>query len=248
MTSNPITRIGTSGWHYAHWRGAFYPQALSSQGWLAYYAQRLSTVELNSSFYRLPSANAIEGWLAQVGSEFQFAVKASRYITHMKRLKDPQQTLPPFLERLALFDGFLGPILFQLPRGLAPDVPRLRRFLSALGRDYRYAFEFRDERWWTNEIFDLLADYQAGFCLFELAGQQPPKAVTTDLVYVRLHGPGDAYQGCYSPGRLRQWAERLQKWRTEGHATYCFFDNDEQGFAVQNALELQRLLIDSGAG
>ncbi len=232
--------IGTSGWVYPHWRGAFYPDALPEPEWLGYYARRLASVEVNRGFYRLPTRAQFAAWRDQTPEDFLFAVKASRYITHMKKLKDPGQTLPPLLEAVAGLGGKLGPLLFQLPPRWRLDVGRLRAFLAALPDRLRVAFEFRDPSWHTGAVLDLLAEHGAAYCVHDLAGFRSPRAVTADFVYVRLHGPGEAYCGRYGAEALAGWADWLGRQTVEAACVY--FDNDQAGYAVRDALALRAML------
>ena len=231
--------IGTSGWNYKHWKGSFYPEDLSSGEWLNFYAKQLHTVEINNTFYRLPEKKILAKWLDTVSPQFIFAVKASRYITHMKKLKDSVQGLENFLPRIKALRDKLGPILFQLPPHWHFNLERLKSFLQALPREFRYTFEFRDSTWWRKEVYDTLTKHEAAFCIFELAEQLSPKQITTDFVYVRLHGPENAYQGKYDNQDLAGWAGAFSSWEKQGKQIYCYFDNDEKGYAAQNALTLQ---------
>lgn len=235
--------IGTSGWHYNHWRGKFYPCALPASTWLRYYAQQLASVEVNNSFYHLLDADTVRVWRRHVGAEFVFAVKGSRYITHNKKLKDPKPALQRFFAPLRPFGRALGPIVFQLPPHWRVNSERLAQFLRALPRRRRYAFEFRHESWNCDEVHALLRRYNAAYCIYELAGVRTPLTVTADFVYVRLHGPGEKkYQGCYSPARLRAWARRIRTWRAAGRDVYIYFDNDQNAYAAANAAALRRYL------
>jgi uncharacterized protein YecE (DUF72 family) len=239
----PNLHLGTSGWHYDHWRGPFYPPDLPKTRWLSYYAQRLACVEVNNSFYRFPSPKAIRGWLDAVPPGFRFALKASRYITHRKKLKDCREPLWRFLDQCALFGDRRGPILFQLPPRWRVNADRLAAFLDLLPPDLQCAFELRGPSWHTQAVYDLLAAHRSAFCQFEIAGLRTPHLVTADLVYVRLHGPGeDAYRGSYSDEILAGWAGRILHWLDEGREVWLFFDNDEAGYAVQDALGLSELL------
>jgi len=206
MKGREHIHIGTSGWHYDHWRNVFYPQGLSKGSFLQYYAGRLSTAEINNSFYRLPSTRALINWRDTVPDGFVFAVKASRYITHMKKLKDPEKPIATFINTVKVMGDKLGPILFQLPPRWRFNQERLEGFLASLPTDYRYAFEFRDTSWFNDKTRCLLAENRAAFCIYELSGNQSPKDVTADFVYVRLHGPAGAYQGKYDKGALSGWA------------------------------------------
>ena len=234
--------IGTSGWHYGHWRGPFYPDGLGAEGFLAYYAERFHTVEINNSFYQLPSESTLGKWRDAVPQGFVFAVKGSRFITHMKKLKDPALSLAPFLARVAGLGEKLGPILFQLPPRWRFNPARLAGFLAALPGAYRYTLELRDQSWINDHALDLLARHRAAFCIYELAGYRSPLEVTADFVYIRLHGPGGPYQGQYDDETLAGWAGAIAAWSRQGREVFCYFDNDEAGYAAQDAWRLQDLL------
>jgi uncharacterized protein YecE (DUF72 family) len=235
-------RIGTSGWHYAHWIGRFYPAGTAAGAMLALYAETFDTVEVNNTFYRLATPEAVAEWRATVPDGFLFAVKGSRYLTHMKKLKDPEIGLDRFLASVSGLGDALGPIVFQLPPRWHVNRSRLETFLLALPRDQRFAFEFRDPTWHTDEVADLLRAHRAAFCIFDIAGFQSPFVVTADFVYVRLHGPdARAYHGSYSPAQLRTWADRIRAWREEGRDVYVYFDND-LGDAVENARRLAKMV------
>lgn len=234
--------IGTSGWSYAHWRKTFYPPDLAGEEWLNFYAARFRTVEINSSFYHLPDAKTLRRWRDAVPAGFLFTVKASRYITHMKKLTDPKGGVSLLLKRMRALGDELGPILFQLPPRWRFNPQRLTAFLATLSGEFRYAFEFRDPSWLNNQTYDLLSRHAAAFCIYELGGFLSPKKVTTDIVYLRLHGPGAAYQGCYDARSLSGWAGALSSWATQGRRIHCYFDNDQAGYAAQNAQRLQAML------
>jgi uncharacterized protein YecE (DUF72 family) len=235
-------RIGTAGWSYDHWVGPFYPAGLPARARLAYYARHLDSAEVNSAFYRLPSESTLEAWRETVPGDFRFAVKASRYITHMKKLKDPRGSLRTFLERIGLLRDRLGPVLFQLPPRWRFDAGRLEAFLADLGTGQRCAFELRDPSWINERTLALLARVNAAFCIYELDGFRSPAHVTADFVYVRLHGPDGAYRGSYDPETLSGWAAAVSAWCADGLDVYCYFDNDEAGHAVGNAMTLRSML------
>jgi uncharacterized protein YecE (DUF72 family) len=239
MKSARRVHIGTSGWSYAHWQGAFYPQGLPAKEWLSYYARQLSSVEINASFYKLPSLDVLAQWRDSVPSGFVFAVKASRYITHLKKLNEPRRSLHTFLGRVAVLGDKLGPILFQLPPHWHVNVERLAAFLKALPEDYRYVMEFRDPTWLVPRVYELLAEHNVAFCIFDLNGALSPLEVSADFVYVRLHGPDDPYQGQYGDCALASWADAFKRWRRGGREVYCYFDNDEAAYAPRDALRLQ---------
>lgn len=232
--------IGTSGWHYPHWIGPFYPAGMTSDEFLPYYVRHFSTVELNTTFYHLPLPTTIKHWDRLTPETFRFACKGNRFITHMKKLKNPQAGLSRFFEAVLVLEHKLGPILFQLPPHWKMNASRLEAFLKALHRPFRYAFEFRDGSWFDSKIYQLLTDRNAAFCVYHLAGQQSPEIVTADFMYVRLHGPDGPYQGNYSDAMLHTWADKCQRWSGEGKDVYCYFDNDEGGYAPLNALALKQ--------
>ena len=242
MKAKNKVHIGTSGWHYKHWKGPFYPEEMDESEFLDFYANRFRTVEINNSFYNLPEAKTLRQWRDTVPEKFIFSVKASRYITHMKKLKDPKKSLSTLLKRLKSLGDKMGPILFQLPPKWNVNAERLKSFLDTLPEENRYAFEFRDKSWFQQEIYETLAEYKAAFCIYELAGTVSPLEVTTDFVYIRLHGPGDAYEGSYRKKTLRDWAGNISKWMQDGKTVYCYFDNDQAGYAPKNSLRLQEIV------
>ncbi|HEY3972558.1 MAG TPA: DUF72 domain-containing protein [Candidatus Sulfotelmatobacter sp.] len=240
-------RIGTSGFHYKHWKGPFYPQTLRESAMLEFYTRHFDTVELNNSFYRLPTAAAFEAWREATPENFLFAVKASRFITHNKKLKDPENALDNLLPRAAHLGHKLGPILFQLPPKWRINPERLQNLLAILPTDLRYAFEFREASWITEEIFSTLGKFNAALCIYQLAGYQSPLAITADFTYVRLHGPESGkYQGSYSEQQLSQWARQIEAWAKELRAVYFYFDNDQAGFAAANAMRLREMVLGRG--
>jgi uncharacterized protein YecE (DUF72 family) len=236
--------IGTSGWHYMHWRGPYYPEKFPTATMLSFYMADFDSVEINNSFYRLPTVNALQTWHDTTPAAFCFAVKASRFLTHMKKLKDPEEGFRRFFPLVEILGDKLGPILFQLPPRWACNASRLEAFLSALPSEHRYTFELRDPSWHIPEVYALLEKYNAAFCIFELAGFQSPLHVTADFAYVRLHGPGKKYQGDYSRRTLSAWAKRIRAWAGHLSGVYVYFDNDQDGYAVKNAKELKRLVKD----
>jgi len=231
--------IGTSGYHYKHWRNIFYPAGTKPAEYLNYYLRYFSTVEINNSFYRLPTYETFASWRNSVPADFVFAVKASRFITHMKKLKDPQTSLRNFLQNVTALEEKLGPILFQLPPRWSCDLTRFRQFLQALPPGFLYTFEFRDHSWYQEPVYDLLRQYQAAFCIYDLEQHLSPVEVTAHFVYIRLHGPVGKYNGRYSDEVLHNWATSAVNWIREGKGVYIYFDNDIGGHAVVDA---QRLL------
>lgn len=234
--------IGTSGWSYPHWKGPFYPPDLANDNFLEFYARHFKTVEINNSFYHLPDEKTLVQWRDKTPEDFIFTAKASRYITHMKKLKDPKESLANFLDRIEVLGEKLGPILFQLPPNWHFNEERLNAFLDALSDHHRYAFEFRDPSWFNERTYAILKSHQAAFCIYDLNGRLSPKEITSDFVYIRLHGPNGPYRGCYGTGALTDWAGAYSAWAALGKEIYCYFDNDEAGYAAQNAQRLQSML------
>ena len=208
-----------------------------------FYSRHFNTVEINNSFYRLPTATTFDTWRESSPRNFVYAVKASRFITHMKKLKDPKKSSEKFFLVADRLEKKLGPILFQLPPRWKLNIDRLKEFLEALPGEHRYAFEFRDDSWVVPEVFQLLRKYQAAFCIHDFAEMKMPNEVTADFAYIRFHGPTSAkYWGSYSRAELRTWAKRIDEWRKELSAVYVYFNNDPEGAAVKNALMLKELV------
>ena len=236
-------RIGTSGWHYKHWIGRYYPQSIRPGEMLAHYLRDFDTVELNNTFYHLPKEESFDAWRDSTPPGFLFAVKGSRFITHMIKLKDAGRGLQNFLPRTERLGDKLGPILWQLPPRWNVNLERLEEFLARLPREHRYAFELRNPTWMSDAVFEVLRKYNTAFCIYELAGYQSPIELTADWTYIRLHGPTQfKYQGSYSDGQLAVWADRIRDWSRKLDAIYLYFDNDDSAFAVNNALTLKQLV------
>ena len=235
-------RVGTSGWVYTHWRGAFYPPDLPQTGWFTHYAKEFDTVEINYSFYRLPSEEAFDRWREQAPERFVYAVKANRYITHLKKLKDAAEPLARFLARVRRLEGKLGPILWQLPPNWRANLERLETFAALLPPDLTHVFEFRDSRWFIAPLRRLLEQHGLALCIFDMPGLPCPVWVTGDVVYLRFHGSGMVYGGRYGREGLHPWAVRISEWLREGRQVYAYFNNDAFGFAVEDARELRSLV------
>ena len=235
--------IGTSGWGYKHWKGNFYPEDIPQKDWLQFYISKgFCTVELNSPFYHLPKKSTYEKWRNSVPEDFIFSVKASRYITHIKKLYEAKESVEKFFDSAVELKSNLGPVLFQLPPGWKFDKDRLQNFLKDLPVKNRYTFEFRNDTWWNDETLGLLKDNNIAFCIYELGGTITPKEITADFVYIRLHGPGSKYQGDYDKKTLSEWANSFTGWKNDGKDIFCYFDNDQKGYAAKNALELNELI------
>lgn len=233
--------IGTSGWSYTHWKENFYPSKLPPNQWLNFYANVFSTVEVNSTFYHAPLQTTTEKWFNEVPKNFRFAIKASQYITHWKRLNECSDSLDFFYKSIKNLQPKAGPILFQLPPSFQINQERLESFISLLKDDYRYTFEFRHKTWFTNEIYKLLSKNKIALCITDLNGKLTPEEITADFIYLRLHGPHKAYQGSYGPVKLKAWKKKIDNWIKSRKEVYCFFDNDEKGYAIQDAKFLLEL-------
>lgn len=234
--------IGTSGWNYRHWVGRFYPAHLPQNEWLSFYAKHFDTVEINNTFYHLPKIKTFNTWRETVPKNFLFALKASRFITHMKKLTAPKTSSKKLFNRMRRLEETLGPVLFQLPPGWSRNDERLARFLASLPTGHQYVFEFRDVSWLTQDIYDLLRKYNAAFCIHDFRGERTPKELTADFTYVRMHGPHRAaYSGSYPMRTLKDWAERIHEWQNQLTDVYVYFNNDAEGSAIQNALTLREL-------
>ncbi|HEY6260369.1 MAG TPA: DUF72 domain-containing protein, partial [Nitrospiraceae bacterium] len=222
--------------------GPFYPPDLPARDMLWWYRKQFDTVEVNNSFYHLPSEKTFTDWNQSTQAEFCFSIKSSRYITHHKKLKEVEPALERFIPVVDSLGSKLGPILFQLPPRWSRNLNRLRGFLDALPDAHRYTFEFRDPSWHDADIYRALSRYNAAFCIYELDGFQSPYEVTADFAYVRLHGPGQKYQGEYSSQVLRKWARRITQWRHSLSAVYVYFDNDQSAYAAKNAAALKNMV------
>jgi uncharacterized protein YecE (DUF72 family) len=243
MSAAGRVRVGTCGWSFPDWRGTFYPADLPAKRWFAYYAGHFDTVEINYTFYRLPPAETFASWRRQAPPGFLYAVKASRFLTHRKKLKDPAQPLDTLLERARQLGPHLGPLLYQLPPRWRCDLDRLAAFLRLLPPDLTHVFEFRDPSWYNPAVRDLLAGHGAGFCIHDLRGSASPDWVTARAVYLRFHGPTETpYAGRYPGHHLRAWAERIRRLVSEGHDVYAYFNNDDRAFAAFIAQELRDLV------
>ncbi|MGE5535913.1 MAG: DUF72 domain-containing protein [Acidobacteriota bacterium] len=235
--------IGTAGWSYPSWRGPFFPRQLMVKHHLAYYATQFITAELNGVFYRTPSLDVVRMWRDSTPDDFVFSWKASKFITHWKRLSDnSRNSLALIEERLQILGPKAGPVLFQLPPQFSIDRERLASFLRLLPKRRRYAFEFRNASWYDDRVFELLRQRNIALCLSDHQDAPAPWEVTADFVYVRGHGPHGTYKGRYAEKTLRAWARHIAAWRRAGRNTYVYFDNDQKSAAPLDALQLTTLI------
>jgi uncharacterized protein YecE (DUF72 family) len=233
--------IGTSGFRYRHWRGTFYPRDVPTSEWLSFYAIRFATVELDTTFYGLPRREAVRGWNDAVPDGFRFAVKLSRYGTHLKHLRDPRGWLDHFFDALEPLNDRLAVVLAQLPPHWRPDIDRLEGFLEAFPREHRLAVEFRHRDWLSEPVYDLLRRYGAALCIHDRLPRHP-RIATSDHVYLRFHGtfPDRPYAGAYSPQALTAIAGRIRGHLAAGLDVHAYFDNDAAAAAPHDALRLIR--------
>jgi uncharacterized protein YecE (DUF72 family) len=237
--------IGTSGWHYDSWRSRFFPQKLLIRHQLAFYATQFDSTELNGVFYRTPSVETVEAWRTQTPDCFVFAWKASKFITHWKRLSVSSVNSIELMEsRLRLLGSKAGPVLFQLPPQFRCDYDRLASFLTLIERKRTYAFEFRHNSWYDDRILDLLREHGIALCLSDHADAPAPWEVTARHVYLRGHGPGGSYQGNYPMKTLNRWACQIHKWKRQRRDVYVYFDNDQKAAAPADAMKLKQLCAD----
>lgn len=237
--------IGTSGWTYVDWRGRFYPKEIPKKSWLSWYATQFAATEVNGSFYRTPSLEAVNAWRETTPARFRFAWKASQYITHWKRLTEPDKSLALMQTRLEMLGSKIGPVLFQLPGRFRANEERLAAFLACLPKGYRYVVEFRHPSWYETPILALLRAHDVALCFSDHHEAPAPWTVTARHVYVRGHGPTGRYKGHYSDKTLRDWAEHIRAWRKQRRPVYVFFDNDQKSAAPQDAKRLLALLDES---
>lgn len=233
--------IGTSGFYYDHWIGKCYPEDISKRDFLPFFAQNFKTVEINTTFYHLPKHTTIEHWLEVTPDDFIFTLKANRNITHHKRLDAVLDEIVTFIHLIKPLKAKLGVILFQLPPYLKLDIKLLDAFISQLPKGYKFAIEFRDESWMDSVVFELMALNGIGFCINDFAQKQTPWIATAPFVYIRMHGPLGSYRGKYNAQKITALCERVKDFIKEDKEVYCYFNNDMEGFAWQNAQELIEL-------
>jgi uncharacterized protein YecE (DUF72 family) len=238
--------IGTSGWHYKEWKGIYYPPDIRTRDWLSYYANEFATTEINSSFYRLPSEETAANWTGMVPDDFKFCPKMSRFLTHMKKLRDPEEPLLRFFSRFDPMLHKMGPILLQLPHMVIYNPDVVRHFFSLLKEqygDYRFALEVRHESWLEDEPVALMKKYEIAFVISQSGVGWPYKElVTSKNIYVRFHGPRALYASSYDDDTLRYFASLFRKWKSKGHEVWAFFNNDVGCLAIENAKRLKTFL------
>jgi uncharacterized protein YecE (DUF72 family) len=239
---SPTIRVGCSGWNYRHWRGPFYPDTLRVKDWFAFYAEHFDTVEINNSFYRLPKAETFGAWRDQAPPGFLYSVKANRFITQAKKLKDCDEPVDRMMSPTRHLGRALGPILYQLPPSFRINLERLEAFLKLLPADLTHVFEFREKSWYTDATLALLNRYRAGFVVHDFLGKASPRWVAGDVIYVRFHGGLGKYHGRYSEGLLSGWAEWMVQHAAAGRSVWVYFNNDIQAAAIDDAMALKSMI------
>jgi uncharacterized protein YecE (DUF72 family) len=235
-------RIGCSGWNYRHWRGSFYPETLPMKRWFDYYAEQFDTVEINNSFYRLPKAETFDAWREQAPDGFCYSVKANRFLTQAKKLKDCEEPMARMMMPVRHLGDALGPLLFQLPPRFHVNLERLETFLGLLPHDVRAVFEFRDASWYCDAVFELLDRHSAGFCVHDMPGLESPRLATGPLAYLRFHGGGGKYQGRYRDAVLQDWADWIASEARGGRPVWAYFNNDIDTAAIPDAQTLRAMV------
>jgi uncharacterized protein YecE (DUF72 family) len=235
-------RIGCSGWNYRHWRERFYPKGLPQRRWFEFYAQHFDTVEINNSFYRLPKAETFAAWREQAPPGFCYAVKANRFLTQAKKLKDCAEPLQRMMAPFCALGDRLGPILYQLPPHFRINLERLEDFLKLAPKDVTNVFEFRDPSWYVDETFALLESHGASFCVHDMKGSATKRIAVGRAAYVRLHGAGGKYWGRYSDEALLSWTDWLVAQARAGRTSWCYFNNDTHAHAIHDALTLKAMV------
>ncbi|MCD2323771.1 DUF72 domain-containing protein [Sphingomonas sp. IC-56] len=234
--------IGCSGWIYPHWRGRFYPDRLAVKNWFAFYAEHFDTVEINNSFYRLPKPETFDAWAAQAPGGFRYAVKANRFLTQAKKLKDCEEPLERMMPAIRHLGQTLGPILYQLPPRFRLNLERLDSFLQLAPKDVTNVFEFRDKSWYIDEVFALLERHGASFCAHDMPELQSPALAVGPIAYVRFHGGEGKYWGRYSDERLLAWADWMVAEARGGREVWAYFNNDIDAHAIHDAQTLKAMI------
>lgn len=235
-------RIGCSGWNYRHWRGLFYPEKGAVKHWFAHYAATFDTVEINNTFYRLPKPEVFDAWREQAPAGFHYAVKANRYLTQSKKLKDCEEPIDRMTDAVRHLGGALGPLLYQLPPRFKLNLARLEAFLTLLPEDFTHVFEFRDNSWNCDDVWALLERHGASFCVHDMAELVTPRVATGPIAYVRFHGGQGKYWGRYPDAVLEGWAEWIAGQANGGRAVWAYFNNDIGGAAIEDALTLRAMV------
>ena len=235
-------RVGCSGWNYKHWRERFYPKGLPTSRWFDFYAEHFDTVEINNSFYRLPTPQIFHKWREQATEGFCYAVKANRYITQAKKLLEPEESLDRMMTAVRHLGDRLGPVLYQLPPSLGLNLERLENFLRAVPNDVINVFEFRNSSWYVAETYALLERYGASFCAHDMRGSESDRIAVGPVAYVRFHGGAGKYWGRYSDEMLTNWADWMLGQSIGGRSVWAYFNNDIDAHAIDDAQALKSMI------
>ena len=238
----PTIRVGCSGWNYRHWRELFYPGGLPARSWFDFYAEHFDTVEINNSFYRLPTAETFEKWRKQAPPGFCYAVKANRYITQAKKLLDCEEPVERMMSAARHLGDRLGPMLFQLPPTLGLNLERLERFLQLLPNDVTAVFEFRNNSWYVDATYEMLQCFGASFCTHDMAGSATERIAVGPVAYARFHGGAGKYWGRYTDGQLSGWVDWMLEEVALGRSVWAFFNNDIHAHAIHDAQTLKSMI------
>jgi uncharacterized protein YecE (DUF72 family) len=230
--------IGTSGWSYNHWSKIFYPEKLEKSKWLNFYSNYFNSVEVNSSFYRIPFENIVKSWYKKTPDNFTFAIKGPKVITHKLKLKDVEEYLEKFIERVSLLNEKLKVILWQLPPSLKEDIPLIENFIKILPKNHKHAFEFRNKTWFDEKLFDVLEENNIAYCISDSSRYKSLWIKTANFVYIRFHGPKNLYSSEYGE-QLTNYSNKIKQFNCE---SYIYFNNDFNGYAIKDAIRLKSLL------
>lgn len=241
-TERPVIHVGCSGWVYKHWKGGFYPPDLPQKRWFERYSSEFETVEINASFYRIPLASTFDGWRQKAPHGFRYAVKANRFLTHLKKLVGCEEQVDEFIALARRLGETLGPILYQLPPSLHKDLSRLEAFVNRLPQDLEHVVEFRHASWYTEDVLALLDHHSVGFVTHDLSGLISPQWASGRTAYVRFHGTGGKYWGRYADDQMKRRAEWLHDQVAQGRSAWAYFNNDIHEHAIQDARNLKRLV------
>lgn len=243
--ANGAIHIGTSGWSYKHWKDIFYPAGLKTTEWLSFYSRHFKIAEINTSFYHLPKHQSVLNWMEKVPADFRFCAKLSRFITHMKKLLDPEEPLGRFFDVFDPMQSRMGPVLVQLPPSLKFNYDRAEHLYELFKKTYRkyeFVMEVRHDSWLENDSLNLMAKYNTGLVISQSGGFFPySEMITATNIYIRFHGPAELYASAYSEEQLQLWADKIQLWASEGHVIWAFFNNDIHGHAFWDAARLLQL-------
>jgi uncharacterized protein YecE (DUF72 family) len=242
LSNSAPVRIGCSGWIYPHWRGLFYPERLPVKRWFAFYAEEFDTVEINNSFYRLPKAETFDAWREQAPPRFRYAVKANRFLTQAKKLKECAEPLQRMMSPLRHLGETLGPVLYQLPPRFKVNLERLESFLAITPLDPISVFEFRDPSWYTDAVFALLDRYGASFCAHDMPGSASERLAVGRVAYLRFHGGIGKYWGRYRDEQLLEWADWIAEQACAGRPVWAYFNNDPEAHAIADAQTLRAMV------